>query len=285
MKNRNLVCQIILTAILVISIICTFFPMLEMNAFGVSLSLSFADLFQEDSLLENGMDILGEAETLNAFKTVIALHISINLIIGILLWFRKRYVYRIIQVLSIFQFVWWIYVVSVWKNQFSTGNDFLDSFYEVQIGVGVIGYIITAIMVVIFAGVLALINNTNKFDKTDSTDIENNVDAEKTVERAKEGAIVWISGEYVGARIIINNMPVVLGRDKNSCQLVFEGRNISRQHCSIEYNAKKNVYLICDFSSNGTFIVDEKRLPKNETIEIISGKKIQIGDDNVFVLE
>lgn len=100
-------------------------------------------------------------------------------------------------------------------------------------------------------------------------------------------AIVGKNGTFAGQRLdFAAGETIMLGRDKNSCSVVFppECIKVSRVHCSITYDSARCGYLIVDMSSNGTF-VNGMRLKPNSPYLGISGNVIKIGnDDNTFVL-
>ena len=99
------------------------------------------------------------------------------------------------------------------------------------------------------------------------------------------GAIIGLSGEYAGAKIPVDNFSVILGRDQNLCQLVFHGEKISRKHCSVSYDASRKIYVVLDFSMNGTFLNDGVRLLANKENELQPGSQIYIDEQNAFLLE
>ncbi len=266
MKNKVRVFRLILTCFIILSCICTFLPILTVKTIGVEMSASFADMLDTNSLYDIGMEIVGEKEALDLFRIIIIVHLVLNVLICVLIWIKKKFATVIAMILSIIQCSWWGYCVGVWKNQFADGN----SFYKASVGIGVWGYIDAAVAVVILCIVLLICDKKKKKD---------------IVKVIKEGAITCLSGEYAGARVVVGKAPIVLGRDKETCQLIYSGERISRQHCSISYDADNEVYKVFDFSTNGTFRADGKRLKANELNEFKAGEILSIDDKNVFVLE
>lgn len=100
------------------------------------------------------------------------------------------------------------------------------------------------------------------------------------------GAIVFVKGKLIGAIIRIrSDRDINLGRDGSVSDIVIQDSKISRKHCSVTYNSENGYYIICDFSKNGLYTEDGKRLPKGEPIQINAGKEIWLGsEENVFRL-
>ncbi len=266
MKNKARVFRVILTCFIVLSCICTFLPIFTVKTIGVEISVSFADMLDTNSLYDIGMILVGEKEALDLFRIIIIVHLILNALICMLIWIKKKFATVIAMILGIIQCSWWGYCAGIWINQFSDGNNF----YKASVGIGLWGYVDAAVAIVIFCIVLLIYDKKKKKDKA------------KVI---KEGAITCLSGEYAGARVIVGKAPIVLGRDKEACQLIYSSEKISRQHCSISYDADKEVYKVFDFSTNGTFRADGKRLKANESNEFKAGEMFSIDDKNVFVLE
>jgi serine/threonine protein kinase len=51
---------------------------------------------------------------------------------------------------------------------------------------------------------------------------------------------------------------VVIGRSQDECQVVIADTKISRRHCSIRYDSKRKKFVLNDFSSNGTCVMNKK---------------------------
>ena len=108
------------------------------------------------------------------------------------------------------------------------------------------------------------------------------------VSGSPRGVMLGLSGLYAGAEIpITDGERIKLGR-VNTNDLIFEGQEkISRNHCYIKWDAKEQVFYICDYSSNGTFINgSEDCIPQNLEIAVEPGTILAIGDEqNTFRLE
>lgn len=76
---------------------------------------------------------------------------------------------------------------------------------------------------------------------------------------------------------------LVVGRDVNVCNLVFEAPWISRCHCRIVYSKEEQVYRVTDLSENGTFTEDKGRLIKNEETILVLGTKLSLGEDGIVL--
>jgi len=68
--------------------------------------------------------------------------------------------------------------------------------------------------------------------------------------------LTGITGPYA-AQVLTFAVPVVLGRDPNSCNLVVPDQTgmISRKHADITFDSGKQAFILQDYSSNGTFII------------------------------
>ncbi len=96
-----------------------------------------------------------------------------------------------------------------------------------------------------------------------------------------EGIIRGILGEHEGEEIRVKaGDEIVLGCDASCCQIVFgeSSANISMKHCSICFNAADNKYIVTDYSKEGTFTGDERRLQPNTPALLFPGTVIFLGD-------
>ncbi len=93
--------------------------------------------------------------------------------------------------------------------------------------------------------------------------------------------IVGKRGYYAGQTLsFANGERIVLGRDKNSCSVIFssECTKISRVHCAIRYDSNQGGYIIEDYSSNGTYI-NGQRLNSGAPFKAVSGSTIDLGNE------
>ncbi len=100
------------------------------------------------------------------------------------------------------------------------------------------------------------------------------------------GTLVGLSGEYDGARISLD-AAVVIGRDFNTCNLVFAHNEaaVSRQHLRIEYDPDARLFKVLDLNSrNGTYLLKpdytEIRMEPHLEILVQSGTEFYLGDPN-----
>ncbi len=111
--------------------------------------------------------------------------------------------------------------------------------------------------------------------------------AQAAPQAAKPGTISGLSGMYAGQDIpLAANEPLLIGRD-GTCNLIIDknAEKLSRKHCSIVYNAQSGVYMVTDYSSNGTYIDGGNRLVANMATQIQRGTIIALGNrENRFKL-
>lgn len=91
------------------------------------------------------------------------------------------------------------------------------------------------------------------------------------------GRIVCTGGEFNGANFDIIN-GIVIGKDANRCNIVLNNSTVSRVHCVIKYNKKNDIYIVCDRSSNGTFLANGTKLERGIETELKSGTEIYFGE-------
>ncbi|MBQ9198984.1 MAG: FHA domain-containing protein [Lachnospiraceae bacterium] len=88
--------------------------------------------------------------------------------------------------------------------------------------------------------------------------------------------LMGLRGVYEGAEIDMGQV-IIIGRDPSVAQLVISKENISRKHCKIEFNENTGKYIVTDYSSNGTFILNGRRLDENVPTELEKGTIIELG--------
>ncbi len=102
------------------------------------------------------------------------------------------------------------------------------------------------------------------------------------------GVMVGLAGIYKGAEIPMPDGEfITLGR-QNDNHLIFEGQGkVSRSHCKIKWDASGKKYIICDYSSAGSFVNGSQDcLPQNLELMLEPGSVVAIGDEaNTFRLE
>ena len=103
----------------------------------------------------------------------------------------------------------------------------------------------------------------------------------------QHGVLAGLSGTYAGAEIPLNDGEVVtFGRAENNHLIFTDEKRISRNHCSIRWDARNQRYLLQDYSSSGTYLNgSQESLPKNTELVIPCGSQIALGNqNNVFLL-
>ena len=103
----------------------------------------------------------------------------------------------------------------------------------------------------------------------------------------QHGVLAGLSGTYAGAEIPLNDGELVtLGRAENNHLIFTDEKRISRNHCSIRWDARNQRYLLQDYSSSGTYLNgSQDSLPKNTELVIPCGSQIALGNqNNVFLL-
>ncbi len=100
------------------------------------------------------------------------------------------------------------------------------------------------------------------------------------------GAIIGVRGGYLGAIIRIRPEEwISIGRDGDAADMVVNLPFVSRSHCSLLYHCSTAEYEIVDYSSNGTFVNEKKRLLPDETYLLKPGTELSFGNpDTVFKL-
>ena len=102
--------------------------------------------------------------------------------------------------------------------------------------------------------------------------------------QAKAGAIVFVKGKLLGAMIRIrSNQKIKLGRDGTKSDIVVNDRAISRLHCSIMYNGETGEYFVCDYSLNGLYRENGKKLPKGKVVKLKMGDELCLGNDKNII--
>ncbi len=105
-------------------------------------------------------------------------------------------------------------------------------------------------------------------------------------EQRNSGALVCIKGPYLGSIIRIRpEQQILIGRDGNMVDMVINLPFVSRIHCSVIYHPNTMTYELVDYSNNGIYVDQNKRLLKEETYLLKSGTEICFGDtDTIYKL-
>ena len=101
------------------------------------------------------------------------------------------------------------------------------------------------------------------------------------------GEICVLSGANKGMKVPVNLAnSITIGRSPLEANLIVKGKKVSRRHCTIGYDEKKQRYMIVDYSSNGTYFMSGLRLTPLETVFAARKTEIYLGNkDNIIRLE
>lgn len=94
-----------------------------------------------------------------------------------------------------------------------------------------------------------------------------------------------VSGFFNGNCLELSNGQVTIGRDPQSCQLVFpdSSNEISRRHCNISFDPSTQTFMLKDSSSNGTFLYSGERLMGDRPYHLKSGDRFYLSENkNMF---
>ncbi len=98
--------------------------------------------------------------------------------------------------------------------------------------------------------------------------------------------ITCLAGTCQGMDVPIeNNETIIIGREASVCNIIAKNAKVSRQHCSVSYDRKRNSYIVTDMSHNGTFLDNGTRLLKDHPNLLPAGSVIYLMDrENMFRL-
>ncbi len=101
------------------------------------------------------------------------------------------------------------------------------------------------------------------------------------MQAAKRPMLRSMSTQHNGATFPVGSTPVMIGRDRSSCAIVFrEGTaGVSGKHCSVAYDAASGNFIVTDLrSSYGTFLMNGQKLPANTPYQLKAGDSFYVGD-------
>ncbi len=98
--------------------------------------------------------------------------------------------------------------------------------------------------------------------------------------KAKQPAVIGVSGEFAGERISLGSENINIGRDAKSCQvIILDDPKVSRCHCSVRYDGMRGMFAITDLSStHGTYINGSDKLEPKVPVYIPDGTVFRLGD-------
>lgn len=96
------------------------------------------------------------------------------------------------------------------------------------------------------------------------------------------GTIKIIRGEHAGKEIPIRHgQHIRVGRSREDNDLVVSSIKASRRHCIITCSMEKKGYFVRDLSSNGVYLAQGTRLPKNVDVPLPAGTVIFLGNEEL----
>ncbi len=102
------------------------------------------------------------------------------------------------------------------------------------------------------------------------------------------GSITGLSGMYAGQELpLAAGDEMIIGRDNALCNLIVDQNadKLSRKHCGIVFDQARGVYMVTDYSTNGTFIDGGNRLVANMPAQLQRGTILALGNrENRFKL-
>lgn len=99
-----------------------------------------------------------------------------------------------------------------------------------------------------------------------------------------EGKITSLSGMDKGATYTIKDgEEIIIGKDPNTANIIIDKKyeKVSRRHCGIKYDAENDIYMVIDYSMNGTYINSVKQLSKNIYVKVPKGTIINLAKENI----
>ena len=102
----------------------------------------------------------------------------------------------------------------------------------------------------------------------------------------KQGVLIGVRGIHKGVKFHFRpEERILVGRSEKAADIVINQPLASRIHCVIVFHESDNSYEVVDFSKNGTFLQDKKRLAPDTGYILKPGTEISFGDcDNVYRL-
>lgn len=139
----------------------------------------------------------------------------------------------------------------------------------------------------LFATVLAIVSAVSLKRNTDFSEVVPPYN-DWTPPATSSGTLIFYGGSCAGYRIPVQNgEEIVIGKDPAVCQVVIgkEYGKVSRKHCGVRYDASQGIYVVTDYSSNGTFVVNGQRLASQQPSYLQAGTTLNLAKtDNTFQL-
>lgn len=121
-----------------------------------------------------------------------------------------------------------------------------------------------------------------------AVDSQNEKNEQTTEEKARTSGVIQITnGSMDGFTVPIQDgETLILGKDPRIANIVFSSdyKHVSRLHCSVTFDAKTNMYYVVDFSSNGTYFTNKKRLEKEKRTPVNLNTVLVLANDECTIL-
>lgn len=172
--------------------------------------------------------------------------------------------------------------------------------YKLSVG---FGYFVCVILL-LAAAFIAIIDLTAKKDDDETQDhqyYDNSQDGGVAISETVElretdiktsdlfsGCIIMLTGEYLGCSINLHfGEQIVMGKDPFQCNLVIDNYKnyVSRKHCSISYDENVRKYVVVDYSTNGVYLNEIKRIPQNVDVYVDPGTVVSLAKSVSFKLK
>lgn len=105
------------------------------------------------------------------------------------------------------------------------------------------------------------------------------------VEDCGERMIEFLSGEFAGTSLpITSGEDICIGRDPQRANIVVSNANtnISGLHCIIRYDEYSKIYVVTDYSLNGTYLNNVRLMPKKST-PAFKGSVVKLADGSILL--
>ncbi|MDR3085696.1 MAG: trypsin-like peptidase domain-containing protein [Christensenellaceae bacterium] len=100
--------------------------------------------------------------------------------------------------------------------------------------------------------------------------------------------VLGVHGVYMGSVVPLGDETLFFGRDPQRCQIVFaQGQaQISRVHCSLRYDVSRGVFVLENYSKNGTFLEGGRAVEDGRPAHLRDGARFYLADEaNLFELK
>lgn len=128
-------------------------------------------------------------------------------------------------------------------------------------------------MIVPIAGAILMKAGTVNIVSEEETAAEEGEDGIKRSRRK----ITFVAGEMTGASIPAGEK-LIIGKDPQICNILLTNPTCSRMHCEINFDEENDRYIVRDMSTNGTYLKNGERLPKEEDVKVACGTILSLGD-------